>query len=144
MSRIEYPQWIYMDYRVRIHFHDVPPLPRHLIWGNPINAGERLKPSLKRHPDYGFEEIWRELGEPGCFLVNLAPIEDRSFLTIAEPQYAEALVNSAEEFKYSIPKSNNYYALKPVLGAESIITKEGAAMIAFQPRRYAHVHWGRL
>lgn len=144
-------QWIYKAYRVRTRFHDIPSLPRHLIWGNLINAGERLKPSLKRHPDYGFEEIWRELGEPGCFLVDLAPIEDRGFLIIAEPQYVEALVNSTEEFKYSIPKSNNYNALKPVLGAESIITKEGAAWRAmrkrfnpgFQPR-YIHSLTGSI
>ena len=99
-----------------------------------INAGERLKPSLKRHPDYGFEEIWRELREPGCFLVDLAPVEDRGFLIIAEPQYVEAVVNSSEEFKYSIPKSNNYHALKPVLGAESIITKEGVEWKAMRKR----------
>lgn len=144
-------QWIYKAYRVRTRFHDIPSLPRHLIWGNLINAGERLKPSLKRHPDYGFEEIWRELGEPGCFLVDLAPIEDRGFLIIAEPQYVEALVNPTEEFKYSIPKSNNYHALKPVLGAQSIITKEGAAWRAmrkrfnpgFQPR-YIHSLTGSI
>ncbi|KAI4122795.1 MAG: hypothetical protein LQ338_005609 [Usnochroma carphineum] len=138
-------QWIYKAYRVRTRFYDIPSLPRHRIWGNLINAGERLKPSLKRHPDYGFEEIWRELGEPGCFLVDLAPVEDRGFLIIAEPQYAEAVVSSTEQFKYSIPKSNTYHALKPVLGAESIITKEGAAWKAmrkrfnpsFQPR---HIH----
>ncbi|KAL9610908.1 MAG: hypothetical protein Q9167_004418 [Letrouitia subvulpina] len=144
-------QWIYKAYRIRIRFHDIPSLPRHLIWGNLINAGERLKPSLKRHPDYGFEEIWRDLGEPGCFLVDLAPVEDRGFLIIAEPQYVEALVNSTEEFKYSIPKSNSYRALKSVLGAESIITKEGAAWKAmrkrfnpfFQPR-YIHSLTGSI
>ena len=138
-------QWIYKAYRIRTRFYDIPSLPRHRIWGNLINAGERLKPSLKRHPDYGFEEIWRELGEPGCFLVDLAPVEDRGFLIIAEPQYVEAVVSSTEHFKYSVPKSNNYHALKPVLGAESIITKEGAAWKAmrkrfnpsFQPR-YIH------
>lgn len=138
-------QWIYKAYRVRTRFHDIPSLPRHRIWGNLINAGQRLKPSLKRHPDYGFEEIWRELGQPGCFLVDLAPVEDRGFLIIAEPQYVEAVVSSTELFKYSIPKSETYHALKSVLGAESIITKEGAAWKAmrkrfnpsFQPR-YIH------
>ncbi|OBT65026.1 hypothetical protein VE03_05214 [Pseudogymnoascus sp. 23342-1-I1] len=137
--------WIYKAYRVRTRFHDIPSLPRHRIWGNLINGGERLKPSLKRHPDYGFEEIWQELGEPGCFLVDLAPIEARGLLVIAEPQYAEALINSTKEFKYSIPKSDNYDPLKPVFGAESIITKEGAPWRelrkrfnpGFQPR-YIH------
>ncbi|KAL8740421.1 MAG: hypothetical protein Q9190_006878 [Brigantiaea leucoxantha] len=127
-------QWIYKAYLVRTHFRDIPSLPRHPIWGNLKNAGERLKPSLKRHPDYGFEEIWRELGEPGCFLVDLAPVEDRGFLVIAEPQHVEALVNSTEEFKYSLPKSNNYRVLKAVLGTESIITKEGAAWKAMRKR----------
>jgi cytochrome P450 len=89
---------------------------------------------LKRHPDYGFEEIWRELGEPGCFLVDLAPIENRGFLIIAELQYIEALVNPTEQFKYPIPKSSNYRPLKPVLGAESIITKEGEAWRAMRKR----------
>ena len=127
-------QWIYKAHRIRTRYHDIPSLPRHLIWGNLINAGERLKPSLKRHPDYGFEEIWRELGEPGCFLVDLAPVEERGFLIIAEPQYVEALVNPTEEFKYSIPKSSVYDALKPVLGADSLITKEGAAWKAMRKR----------
>ena len=138
-------KWIYKAHRIRTRYYDIPSLPRHIIWGNLINAGERLKPSLKRHPDYGFEEIWRELGEPGCFLADLAPVEDRGFLIIAEPQYAEMVLNSSEEFKYSIPKSNNYHALRSVLGAESIITKEGEAWRAmrkrfnpsFQPR---HIH----
>lgn len=137
--------WIFKAYRIRTRYHDIPSLPRHRLWGNLINAGERLKPSLKRHPDYGFEEIWRQLGKPGCFLVDLAPVEDRGFLVIAEPQYVEALVNPTEQFKYSIPKSNNYRPLKPVIGAESIITQEGAAWKAmrkrfnpaFQPR---HIH----
>lgn len=138
-------RWLYKAHRIRSRYHDIPSLPRHPIWGNLVNVGERLKPSLKRHPDYGFEEIWRELGEPGCFLVDLAPIEDRGFLIVAEPQYVEALVNSTDEFKYSIPKSDNYRPLRSLLGAESIITKEGAAWRAtrkrfspgFQPR-YIH------
>lgn len=144
-------RWIYRAHRVRTQYHDIPSLPRHLIWGNLINAGERLKPSLNRHPDYGFEEIWRELGEPGLFFVDLAPVEDRGFLIIAEPQYAEQLLSSSETFKYSLPKSKNYHPLKPVLGAESIIIKEGAAWKAmrkrfnssFQPR-YIHSLTGSI
>ena len=144
-------QWIYKAYHIRTRYHDIPSLPRHQIWGNLVNAGERLKPSLNRHPDYGFEEIWRELGEPGCFLVDLAPVEDRGFLIIAEPQYVEALVSSTEDFRYSIPKSKNYRALKPVLGAESMIAKDGVAWKAlrkrfnpfFQPR-YIHSLTGSI
>ncbi|KAL8669956.1 MAG: hypothetical protein Q9168_005478 [Polycauliona sp. 1 TL-2023] len=127
-------QWIHKAYRVRSRYHDIPSLPRHPIWGNLVNVGERLKPSLKRHPDYGFEEVWHQLGQPGCFLADLAPIEDRAFLIIAEPQYVEAVVSSTEQFKYSIPKSKSYQNLKPVLGAESILTKEGAAWKAMRKR----------
>lgn len=137
--------WIYKAHRLRTRYNDIPSLPRHPIWGNLVNAGERLNPSLKRHPDYGFEEIWQELGEPGCFLVDLAPIEDRGFLIVAEPQYVEAIVNPTGEFKHSLPKSDTYNVLKPVIGAESLITQEGAAWRAmrkrfnpgFQPR---HIH----
>lgn len=137
--------WLYKAYRIRLRYHDIPSLPRHPIWGNLVNAGQRLNPALKRHPDYGFEEIWREMGEPGCFLVDLAPVEDRGFLVIAEPQYVEAVVNPSEDFRYSTPKSNNYKPLKPLLGAESIITKEGSDWRAtrkrfnpgFQPK-YVH------
>lgn len=144
-------RWIYKAYRVRTRFYDIPSLPRHPMWGNLVNAGQRLNPSLKRHPDYGLEEIRRELGEPGCFLVDLAPVEDRGFLVIAEPQYVEAVVSSTEQFKYSVPKSKNYHALKPVLGAESIITKEGAAWKAMRKRfnptfqhRYIHSLTGAI
>ena len=137
--------WLHRAYRVRTRFHEFPSLPRHPIWGNLVNAGQRLKPSLKRHPDYGFEEIWEELGQPGCYLVDLAPIENRPFLIIAEPQYVEAVVTSMPDFKYSLPKSDTYNALKSVIGAESIITKEGEAWKTmrkrfnpgFQPR-YIH------
>lgn len=142
---IRISQRTYKAYRIRTRFYDISFLPRHRIWGNLINAGERLKPSLKRHPDYGFEEIWQDLGQPGCFLVDFAPIEDRGFLIIAEPQYAEAVVSSTEQFKYSIPKSETYITLKPVLGAESIVTKEGAAWKTMRKRfnpsfksRYIH------
>lgn len=41
-------------YRIRSRYHDVPSLPRHPVWGNIVNAGKPLDPSLSRHPDYGF------------------------------------------------------------------------------------------
>ncbi len=117
-------KWAYKAYIVHNRYQDIISLPRHPIWGNLINAGEKLNPSLNRHPDYGFEEIWHQLGEPGCFLIDLAPV-DRGFLIIADPEYAEALVNPSVEFKYSVPKSDTYDALRPLIGSESMITKEG-------------------
>jgi hypothetical protein len=88
-----------LAYRIRSRYHDLPSLPRHLIWGNLINAGKRLDPSLNRHPDYGLEEIWQELGQPGCFVLDLAPISQHGLLVIAEPKHAEALLNPSETFK---------------------------------------------
>lgn len=127
-------RWLYKAYKVRSRFSDIPSLPRHWLVGNLINAGQRLNPALGRHPDYGFEEIWNELGQPGCFLADLAPIEDRGFLIIAEPQYVEALVNPLEQFKYSIPKSANYRSLRPLLGAESMISSDGETWRALRKR----------
>jgi cytochrome P450 len=117
-------QWIYKAYCVHQRYHDIISLPRHPIYGNLVNAGSKLNPSLGRHPDYGFEEIWHELGEPGCFLIDLAPV-DRGFLIMAEPSSVEALVNPSEQFKYSVPKSDTYNSLTPLIGSESMITKEG-------------------
>lgn len=117
-------QWIYKAYRVHQRYHDIISLPRNPFYGNLINAGEKLNPSLGRHPDYGFEEIWHELAEPGCFLIDLAPV-DRGFLIIAEPSYVEALVNPSEHYKYSVPKSDTYDSLTALIGSESMITKEG-------------------
>lgn len=133
-------------YRIRSRYHDLPSLPRHLIWGNLVNAGKRLDPSLNRHPDYGLEEIWQELGQPGCFVVDLAPIAQHGLLVIAEPQHAEELLNPSEIFKYSLPKdSEGYRPLRALIGAESVITKEGSDWKAtrkrfnpgFQPK---HIH----
>ena len=109
---------------VRTRYGDIPSLPRHPIWGNLVNAGQRLNPSLGRHPDYGIEEIWHELGQPTCYLLDLAPV-DRGLLVIAEPGLSEVLVNPSEQYKYSIPKSDTYNALVPLIGTESMITKEG-------------------
>jgi cytochrome P450 len=119
-------QWVYKAYRVHQRYHDIISLPRNPFFGNLINAGEKLNPSQGRHPDYGFEEIWHELGNPGCFLLDLAPV-DRGFLIIAEPSYVEVLVNPSDRYKYSVPKSDTYDSLTPLIGSESMITQEGDA-----------------
>jgi cytochrome P450 len=117
-------RWTLRAYGVRTRYRDIACLPRHPLWGNLVNAGEKLNPSRGIHPDYGFEEIWHELGEPSAYLVDLAPI-DRGYLVVAEPQVAEVLVQPSEHFKYSVPKSDTYHALTPLIGSESMITKEG-------------------
>ena len=106
----------------RRRYKDIPSLPRNPVWGNLINCGEKL--AGNRHPDYGFEEMWEALERPPCFLMDLAPIEG-SFLMLAEPQMAEALVSPSKQYKYSLPKSDTYDQLSRLIGAESLLTEEG-------------------
>lgn len=113
-------------YRIRTRYRDIPSLPRHWLWGNVVNGGEKMKDFKDRHPDYGFEEIWNELGRPSCFLLDLAPIT-APFLLVAEPQIAEAVVQPSPVYKYSVPKSDTVAALKRLIGRDSIISQEGEA-----------------
>lgn len=70
---------------------------------------------------YGLEEIWQELGEPDCFLLDLAPLHHRGMLIVAAPQSAEMIVGSTEGFKYSLTKEASISeSLKPLMGAEGI------------------------
>ena len=111
-------------YRTRQRWDDIPHLPRHWLLGNLVDIGKKCNPRLGRHPDYGFEEMWNELGQPACFLVDLAPADVHSFLVTAEPGAAETCVQPSPEYKYSIPKSDTMNAMKPLIGKESLITAE--------------------
>ena len=108
-------------YSIRKRYNDLPHLPRHPIWGNLINCGEKL--AGNRHPDYGFEEIWESMDRPPCFLMDLAPV-DNGFLIVAEPQIAETFVNPSKQYKYSVPKSDTFVHLSRLIGSESLITQE--------------------
>ena len=108
-------------YGIRRRYNDIPQLPRHPVWGNLINCGEKL--GGNRHPDYGFEEIWESMGRPPCFLMDLAPV-DRCFLILAEPQIAESIVYPSKQYKYSMPKSDTFDQLSRLIGSESLITRE--------------------
>lgn len=111
-------------YAVRKRYNDIPHLPRHWAFGNLVNAGQRLAPSINQHPDYAFEEMWNELGRPPAFFVDLAPI-DRAMMIICHPQIAEAITQPSPDYKYSLPKSNTLQALKKLIGAESLLILEG-------------------
>ena len=116
---------ILYTYRTRSRYHDIPSYPRHWIFGNLKSIGEKCNPRNGRHADYGFEEMWHELGEPAAFMVDLAPVDKHSFLVVTEPQIAEPLIQASNDYKYSIPKSDTYAAMKPLIGRESIISSEG-------------------
>ena len=132
-------------YRSRQRYHDVPSLPRHPIFGNLKSIGEKCAPGRNRHPDFGFEEMWNELGRPAAFMVDLAPVDVHSFLVVCDPQVAEACVQPSSEYKYSIPKSDTMAAMKPLIGKESLITAEGEEWRSLR-RRFnkgfapAHLH----
>ena len=132
-------------YRSRQRYHDIPSVARHWLFGNLKTIGEKCAPGRNRHPDFGFEEIWNELGQPSCFMVDLAPVDVHSFLIVCEPQIAEACVQPSAEYKYSIPKADTMAAMKPLIGKESLITAEGEEWRSLR-RRFnkgfapAHLH----
>ncbi|KAJ9502739.1 hypothetical protein LTR96_005867 [Exophiala xenobiotica] len=119
---------------------DIPTLPRHPLWGNLINMGSKLQPSLNRHPDYGFVEIWNALNQPDAFLMDMLPL-DNCFLVVAHPAVAETLVqplvqplpgsspgtpgSGSKGYKYSIPKSDTIRTLWRLIGLESMIIADG-------------------
>jgi len=111
-------------YRVRQRFQDIPCLPRHWFLGHLLNVGEKLSPSINRHPDYGFGEIWEELGQPPAYLADIATI-DRPMLIITHPQIAEAITQATSDWKYSTPKSDTIQALTPLVGKHSLVLLEG-------------------
>ena len=73
--------------------------------------------------DYGFESIWKKLGQPAAFIMDLTPLQP-CFLILAEPQYAELCMSPSPEYKYSLPKSDTYDYLRPMIGQESLVTAE--------------------
>ncbi|KEF56530.1 uncharacterized protein A1O9_06717 [Exophiala aquamarina CBS 119918] len=111
-------------YRVRQNYKDIPSLPRHPLWGNLINVGEKVNPATNRHPDYGFEEVWNQLDRPSAFIMDLNPI-DNVFFIIADPTVAEAIVQPSPQFKYSALKSDTLSTLNRLIGRESLIILEG-------------------
>lgn len=111
-------------YRTRQRYRSIPALPRHAIWGNLVNMGEKLTPSLARHPDYAFLEVWESLGRPAAFLMDLEPV-DGAFLIVADPSVAEPLVQPLPGHKYSIPKSDTLQSMYRLIGLESLILVEG-------------------
>lgn len=115
---------VIFTYRIRHRYNDIPYLPRHWAAGNLVNCGERLSPSINHHPDYAFEDIWNELGQPPAYMMDLAPI-DRAMLIIADPTIAEAITQPSPEYKHSLPKSNTLQTLTRLVGDHSLVLIEG-------------------
>ncbi len=112
-------------YYTRGRYHDIPSPPRHWLLGNLKVVAQKCSPQLNRHPDYGFEEMWNDLGQPSCFHVDLAPVDNHGFLIVADPSVAEAIVQPSAEYKYSMPKTDTMRAMSKLIGKESLIRAEG-------------------
>jgi len=110
---------------VRQRYRDIPSLPRHWLIGNLKVVAERCAPQSKRHADYGFEEIWIELGRPQAFHVDIAPVDSHGFLVVADPSIAETVVQPSPEYRLSMPKADTMAAMQKLIGRESLITAEG-------------------
>lgn len=115
---------IYRTYRHRTRWQEIPQLPRHPLWGHLVNMGAKLDPTLLRHPDYAFEEVWESLGCPPAYLMDLNPV-DMSFLVVADPTIAEQVAQPNNAYKYSLPKSETLMSMYRLIGLESLIIVEG-------------------
>lgn len=112
-----------LNHRSKSKYRDIPSLPRHWLWGNILNAGSRFDHTGKRHPDYGFQKVWEELGRPSHFLFDLAPF-GHTYLVACTPAIAEQFVQRSLTFPYSAPKSDTLKPLRPLVGRDSILTLE--------------------
>ena len=60
-------------------------------------------------------------GLASCFLMDLSRVDD-AFLTLAEPQIAEAVVYPSKRYEYCAPKSDTLVHLSQPIGSESFVT----------------------
>ncbi|KAK5069613.1 hypothetical protein LTR64_008294 [Lithohypha guttulata] len=105
-------------YRTHTGYKDLPQHPRHWFWGHLATIGPKLNPSINAHPDYAFEDVWHELGNPPAYVVDLAPV-DRAMIIIADPTVAESITQPTERFRHSTP------ALTKLVGKQSLVLIEG-------------------
>lgn len=115
---------IIFTYRTHHRYDDIPHAQRHWLWGNVVNFGAKLAPSINQHPDYAFEEVWEELGRPPAYMIDMAPV-DRATLVICDPTVAEIITQPSSEFRYSTPKSNTLQAMTKLVGDHSLVIIEG-------------------
>ena len=82
-----------------------------------------------RHIDLVLLEIWHSLNNPPLFLIDLRPVGP-CLCIIASHHLAEQIsrpssLSGKHDFPYSVPKSYTLGDLKPLVGHDSIIIKEG-------------------
>lgn len=72
-------------------------------------------------------------GQAVLLLTDLSLV-DGTFLTLAEPQIAEAIVYPSKRYKYSAPKSKTFVHLSRLIGSDSLITRENEERKALRKR----------
>ncbi|KAI1477676.1 cytochrome P450 [Daldinia eschscholtzii] len=103
----------------------IPQLPNHLLWGHLKVFGEFMyRGILDRHPDKIFEEMWESIGRPPMMLVDLRPINPPMVL-FPTHDIAEQIAKPTKLFPLSVPKSPTWTHMIPLIGATSILGREG-------------------
>ncbi|WEW56154.1 hypothetical protein PRK78_001589 [Emydomyces testavorans] len=110
--------------KARLHWADIPSLPRHFLFGNLLLLRKYVIPGA--HIDYGLERIYLALGEPEWFYLDLFPLPfAHSFIVVTSPSIAEQLTRSSEQFPYSTAKSKSSSDLGIIAGKSTIFLKNG-------------------
>jgi hypothetical protein len=73
--------------------------------------------------DYAFASLYKQLGSPGAFIVDLRPFM-YVICVIFSHSVAEQLSRSSKLFRYSVPKSPTMHELDPAIGKTSILGVE--------------------
>jgi cytochrome P450 len=123
----------------------IPHYPQNWLLGNLINVGKYLDPSLPRHVDVGFEELWKDLDCPAHFWFDMGPVGMAVLVNAGDPALAEAVSEPRPGFRHATPKSDTALSLDRVLGRESMVLIDGEKWRTHR-RRFnkgfspAHIH----
>src|SRR5436190_547762 len=117
---------------------DLPSLPRSRLFGhlptitkymNPdrhpgmLESGYRPACPLTRSIDYGFNQIYHELGEPDWFYYDPLPLPfSPGVIVVTSPAIAEQITQPSTTLPYSSRKSWTLGDVQPLVGATSLIT----------------------
>ncbi|KAF6815607.1 AflN protein [Colletotrichum musicola] len=107
---------------IRRSWKRLPGAPRSFFNGNLGNLVPLVPPD--RHLDYGLYAIWKGLGRPKWFLVDLWP-RQLPLICIADPKIAEQLTRATADEPESTPKMSVPECLRILIGATSVSTAQG-------------------
>ncbi|KAI0199111.1 cytochrome P450 [Astrocystis sublimbata] len=104
----------------------IPQVPNHLIWGHLKIFGELSRRGVPadRHTDAIFEDMRASIGRPSVMFVDLRPVNPPMIL-VATHDVAEQISKPSKAHAFSVPKSPSLAQMTPMIGAETILRKEG-------------------